>query len=124
MRVSIALHVAEPTTGNQESREAVYGGYNRQYATLNTLTGVCDFSSGVTFPRVLTDACFVEFVSIGVCEGVPQGEGGRIIGYMSLIGLLTCALDTEPNVAALFNVTAEQMREAGVGAAVGTEGAE
>lgn len=118
MRVSIALHRAEPLlSSNQRDAECNYMNYNRQYAELdangNCLIDVDFVPMGET---VEGDILFVEswkakYFSIGICEGVPQDTGGQIINYAPLYEPVPVVEGTVPKIKCVMHVTPERMAE-------------
>lgn len=107
MRVSVALHRTEPKIGgNQREAEFAYMGYNRQYADLDA-DGHCvidaDFPPmGETY--VDGDKWIGRFFSIGVCENVPQDQGGTILNYAPLYAPLAYEKDAIPKIKAVMKV--------------------
>lgn len=104
MRVSVALHRAEPRIGgNQRDIECAYRNYNRQYADLSD-DGHCIVD--IAFPPM--DETFEHWValywSIGVCQDVPQDTGGGILNYAPLYEPMPVREGYVPKIKAVMKV--------------------
>lgn len=91
LRVSVALHIAEPSEdGNQRDSEARYGGYNRQYVFLEMHPegGVIE-RADVIFPEVQNHAEVITHFSFG------DPNGGAIIAAFPIDPPITLEAGTD-----------------------------
>lgn len=104
MRVSIALHRTEPRIGgNQRHAECGYMNYNRQYAELDG-DGHCVVDAAFPAMGETFEDWIALYWSIGVCEGVPQDEGGEVLNYAPLYEPMPVREGFVPKIKAVMKI--------------------